>query len=126
MNIIDGFRSHPPDLVVWVPRDVSEQGYRHFGPDTGDYGQELYAWIVGNYRPVWVIREHTYYTDPGTGAKVETDNGVKFKRVGERAVVRTFVDWLSEEVKNERESEPFGPDDWRGPRHAALLERTSK
>jgi hypothetical protein len=75
---------------------------------------------------VWVIGEHTYYTNPDTGAKVETDNGAKFVRVGERAVAKTFVDWIPEDIKDERESKPFGPDDWRSPRHAALLERTNK
>ncbi len=47
-RILERFRRHPPDRIVVVHADSSIHGVRFFGQD---YGQEIFAWIAGNYSP---------------------------------------------------------------------------
>jgi hypothetical protein len=47
-EMLESFRSHPPDLIALVHKDTSEIGFQFFGRD---YGQQLMAWIQANYRP---------------------------------------------------------------------------
>lgn len=47
--ILTAMRSTPPDYVLVVHKDTAEYGFRFFGQD---YGQEIFAWIESNYRPV--------------------------------------------------------------------------
>ena len=48
-EMIAAFVAHPPDVVVTVPRNTSEYGFRAFGDG---YGEKLHAWLAGHYRPV--------------------------------------------------------------------------
>ena len=49
-EIIDDFRSEPPDYVVRLQRNVGEYGFEAFGRG---YGGELWSWVREHYRPVW-------------------------------------------------------------------------
>ena len=49
-RILASFQKHPPDLVLLVPRDVTEFGPAAFGRG---YSEHLYNWIISNYRLVW-------------------------------------------------------------------------
>jgi hypothetical protein len=49
-RIIEEFRQRRPDLVVVVPRDVREFGYRGFGVD---YARELAGQLQHDYRLAW-------------------------------------------------------------------------
>lgn len=51
-SIRDSFQLHPPDYIVFVHKDTSEEGFRFFGRD---YGQELYGWIRNHYQPMQLI-----------------------------------------------------------------------
>ena len=48
-KILASLAAHRPDYFLVVHRDTLEYGYRFFGRD---YGQEMFAWIESNYRPV--------------------------------------------------------------------------
>ena len=48
-NVLESFRSHPPDLVVFTDEDTSEYGLGRIGQD---YGRQLGDWIRQNYRPL--------------------------------------------------------------------------
>jgi hypothetical protein len=56
-RIIKSFQAHPPNLILLVPRDVSEFGYSSFGQD---YSQRLYDWINANYRPLWHLESASF------------------------------------------------------------------
>lgn len=47
--ILTAMRLTQPDYVLVVHKDTAEYGFRFFGQD---YGQEIFAWIESNYRPV--------------------------------------------------------------------------
>jgi hypothetical protein len=47
-QILDRWKSDPPDVVLLVTRPMPEYGYRGFGID---YAIELFAWILENYEP---------------------------------------------------------------------------
>jgi uncharacterized membrane protein (DUF441 family) len=49
--VLSSLREHPPDHITLVREDTSEQG-RFFGRD---YGQQVFSWIVANYRDVALI-----------------------------------------------------------------------
>jgi hypothetical protein len=48
-TVIDGFRRHPPDLILIVDQDYSSEGGKTFGVD---YGQNLMHWIDQQYQPI--------------------------------------------------------------------------
>jgi hypothetical protein len=48
-RIVSSLRERPPDSLLLVHKDTSEYGLRFFGRD---YGQQIFAWIESNYRPV--------------------------------------------------------------------------
>ncbi|MCC6409153.1 MAG: hypothetical protein IT453_18485 [Planctomycetes bacterium] len=48
-RIVQAFRDAPPARVLLVHKDTSEYGFPLFG---ADYGRELAAWLVANYRPL--------------------------------------------------------------------------
>jgi hypothetical protein len=47
--IVDAFREHPPMVVMLTHKSTAEYGFPWFGRD---YGQQLFAWLRENYRPV--------------------------------------------------------------------------
>jgi hypothetical protein len=47
------FEANPPDLIVIVPKDVSEYGMGQFG---SGYGRELAAWVSAGYERSAVLR----------------------------------------------------------------------
>lgn len=49
-RIVDQFANRPPDLVIFVPRDVREFGYRGFGID---YARDIMALLRRDYVPIW-------------------------------------------------------------------------
>lgn len=59
-RMLVAFQSRPPDYVVLVHKDTSEYGPRFFGRD---YGQKLFNWIRGNYRPVSLVGATPLQTD---------------------------------------------------------------
>lgn len=48
-TIIDAFREHPPDYLVFAHKRTAEYGAAYFGRD---YGRELYDWATSNYREI--------------------------------------------------------------------------
>ena len=51
-HILDSFRVRPPDYIALVHKNTAEYGFPFFGRD---YGQQLFAWIVHNYRGIRLI-----------------------------------------------------------------------
>jgi phosphoglycerol transferase MdoB-like AlkP superfamily enzyme len=48
-NMLSALQSAPPDYILIVHKDTSEFGVPFFGRD---YGQNLFAWIIGHYQPL--------------------------------------------------------------------------
>ena len=51
-HVLESFRAHPPDYIVFVHKDTSEYGFQFFGRD---YGRTLFAWVQQNYHSVALI-----------------------------------------------------------------------
>jgi len=47
-DLLDGFRSRPPDYVALVHKDTSEFGFRFFGSDPR-YGRRILEWVNEHY-----------------------------------------------------------------------------
>jgi len=51
-RILSSFQAHPPDCIILVHRETSEEGPQFFGRD---YGRGIDYWIRENYHPIVLI-----------------------------------------------------------------------
>jgi len=57
-RILDAFRNHPPDYVLYVQNSSSADfGFKSFRED---YGRQIFQWITENYEPVATPTEPSY------------------------------------------------------------------
>ena len=61
-RMLEAFRTHPPDVIVLIPRDTGEYGAKFFGRD---YAQAMWTWVQSNYRSLAKLEE----TIPGQEKK---------------------------------------------------------
>lgn len=56
--MLAALEAHPPDFIVWAPRDLSEYGYTDFGQG---YAERLANWKDAHYAPLSPTRDDGVY-----------------------------------------------------------------